>query len=184
MRYPAAETAEKHTRILEQASSLFRRRGFSGVSVGEIMRATGLTHGPFYNHFASKEALLAETIEHASAQSLADMDAACAGPDGAHAYVRGYLSARHRDAPEQGCLMAALGPEISREPAVRAAFTRHLNAALARWERYFPWRTKKTARQESIRLVAAIVGAIVLARAVDNEALSDEILREVRASLD
>ena len=71
MRYPAAETAEKHTRILEQASGLFRRRGFSGVSVGEIMRATGLTHGPFYNHFASKEALLAETIVDRAAKTAA-----------------------------------------------------------------------------------------------------------------
>ena len=56
MRYPAAETAEKHVRIVEQAARLFRERGFDGVSVGEIMKATGLTHGPFYNHFASKEA--------------------------------------------------------------------------------------------------------------------------------
>ncbi len=181
MRYPAAETAEKHTRILDQASALYRQRGFSGVSVGEIMRATGLTHGPFYNHFASKEALMAETVEHASERSLADLDAACDRPDGIRAYVQGYCSARHRDAPEEGCLMAALGPEISREPAVRSAFTRHFRAILARFETHVPWRSKKTARQESIRLLAAMVGAVVLARAVDDEALSEEILREVRA---
>ncbi|HEY4068361.1 MAG TPA: helix-turn-helix domain-containing protein [Burkholderiaceae bacterium] len=181
MRYPVAETAEKHTRILDQAAALFRRRGFSGVSVGEIMRATGLTHGPFYNHFASKEALVEEAIAHASERSLGDLDAACARPDGIRAYVQAYLSASHRDAPEAGCLMAALGPEIGREVGARTAFTRHLKAALARLEKHFPWRAKKTARQESIRLVAAMVGAIVLARAVDDEALSDEILREVRA---
>jgi len=61
MRYPAAETAEKHERILDEAARLFREQGFSGVSVSEIMKATGLTHGPFYNHFDSKEELMAES---------------------------------------------------------------------------------------------------------------------------
>src|SRR6202044_3740203 len=64
MRYPAAETAEKHARILDEAARLFRERGFSGVSVSEIMKATGLTHGPFYNHFDSKEALMADSVMH------------------------------------------------------------------------------------------------------------------------
>ena len=69
MRYPAAETAEKHQKILDEASRLFKERGF-GVSVSEIMKATGLTHGPFYNHFDSKEALMAECIEHAGGVAL------------------------------------------------------------------------------------------------------------------
>src|SRR5580692_10250843 len=70
MRYPPEETAEKHARILEQASILFRERGFSGVSLSEIMKATGLTHGAFYNHFESKEDLISESIDDASAKLL------------------------------------------------------------------------------------------------------------------
>ena len=65
MRYPPAETAEKHARILDTASRLFRKRGFDDVSVAEIMKATGLTHGPFYNHFPSKQGLMVEAIRHA-----------------------------------------------------------------------------------------------------------------------
>src|ERR1700710_2290938 len=125
MRYPAAETAEKHARILDAASAMFRKSGFSNVSVGEIMRATGLTHGPFYNHFASKEALMAQSIEHASAKALADIDSAAAAA-GLQNYLQMYLSTAHRDAPETGCLMAALGPEIGREgehgSGLRSAF--------------------------------------------------------------
>src|ERR1700743_2818552 len=66
MRYPAEETAEKHRRILQQASILFRERGFSGVSLSEIMKATGLTHGAFYNHFESKDDLIAKSIDDTS----------------------------------------------------------------------------------------------------------------------
>src|SRR6266404_3508417 len=125
MRYPATETARKHKKIIREAARLFRERGFSGVSVSEIMKATGLTHGPFYNHFASKEALMAASIEHASAKSLADLDARKASADQMIAYVETYLSAAHRDAPGAGCLMAALASEIRQEPAVRASFTTH-----------------------------------------------------------
>src|SRR5271155_3143577 len=75
MRYPAAETAEKHERILNEAARLFRERGFSGVSVSEIMKATGLTHGPFYNHFDSKEELMAESVVHGFQRTLDGLNA-------------------------------------------------------------------------------------------------------------
>src|ERR1700735_2187223 len=75
MRYPAAETAEKHDRILNEASRLFRERGFTRVSVSEVMKATGLTHGPFYNHFASKEALMAESVLYGFNTTMERMDA-------------------------------------------------------------------------------------------------------------
>jgi TetR/AcrR family transcriptional repressor of nem operon len=181
MRYPAAETAEKHTRILEQAARLFRERGFAGVSVSEIMKATGLTHGPFYNHFASKEALVAESIEHASSKSLAEMTLAQRSPEQMVAYVRSYLSESHRDAPGEGCLLPALGSEIGHEPTAQAGFTAHCKGMLARLAASFPWPAKRSARGESIRMLSAMVGAVMLARAVDDPALSDEILREVRS---
>jgi len=180
MRYPAAETAEKHARILDQASRLFRERGFSGVSVSEIMKATGLTHGPFYNHFASKEALIAESLTHASASSMAGLQAASASAESMRDYVQHYLDAGHRDAPGEGCLMAAMGSEIAREPSARTAFTVHLKATLASLVATFPWSSKRFARRDAIRMTASMVGAMILARAVDDPALSDEILREVR----
>jgi TetR/AcrR family transcriptional regulator, transcriptional repressor for nem operon len=183
MRYPASETAEKHERILNEAARLFRERGFSGVSVSEIMKATGLTHGPFYNHFASKEALMAESLAHASTASLADLDASARSPQAMLAYIERYLSTGHRDAPGEGCLMAALASEIRQEPAVKGCFTTHLKAAIDTLTAHFPWPSKRRARADSIRLLSSMVGALILARAVDDEALSEEILEEVRSGL-
>jgi TetR/AcrR family transcriptional repressor of nem operon len=183
MRYPASETAEKHLRILEAASALFRERGFAGVSVGEIMRATGLTHGPFYNHFASKEALMSESLEHASQASLAAIDAAGGSPERLLAHIDNYLCAAHRDAPEQGCLLSSLAIDVSRESSVQAALTRHLSAAIGGLGRAWGRLSKKAARRQAIHTLSSMVGAMVLARAVDDPALSDEILSEVRTAL-
>ena len=132
MRYPAAETAAKHARILEKASRLFRERGFSDVSVAEIMQATGLTHGPFYNHFASKEGLMVEAVEHASEEGLEALEATPRSEKGKRDFVSNYLSAAHRDCPEDGCLLATLASEIAREPALRSAMTTHVKAMIAK----------------------------------------------------
>ena len=181
MRYPAAETAEKHQRILDEASRLFRERGFDGVSVSEIMKATGLTHVPFYNHFASKEALMAESVAHAAAASSAAMEPAKHSAEGMLDYVQDYLSESHRDDPGHGCLMSALGSEVCRVPAVRAGFTDHVRSSIASLAAHFPWPAKRHARRDAIRMLSAMVGAVTLARAVDDAALSEEILREVRS---
>src|ERR1700712_5478358 len=149
MRYPAAETAEKHERILEEASRLFRERGFAGVSVGEIMKATGLTHGPCYNHFASKEALMAESLQHVSCTSLADLETATPDAEGKAAYLRRYLSVAHRDAPGTGCPMAALAGDVAHEPGVRGAFAAHIRTAVERMAARFPWSSKKHARRDA-----------------------------------
>ena len=74
MGYSANDTAQKHERILNESIRLFRERGFSGVSVDEVMKSAGLTHGPFYNHFASKEALMAETLTHEMQRFIGDLD--------------------------------------------------------------------------------------------------------------
>src|ERR1700712_2962633 len=160
MRYPAAETAEKHERILEEASRLFRERGFAGVSVAEIMKATGLTHGPFYNHFASKEALMAESIHHASGKALAELDDTSPSGAGRASFVQGYLSLSHRDAPGDGCLMAALAGEIGREPVVRQSFTEHLRTTIEKLASLFPGGTGRARRRETIHMVSTMVGAL------------------------
>jgi TetR/AcrR family transcriptional repressor of nem operon len=182
MRYPAAETAEKHQKILSEASRLFKERGF-GVSVSEIMKATGLTHGPFYNHFDSKEALMAECITHSAAGALVELDEAGESPERMRAYVRDYLSHEHRDARAKGCLVAAFAGQAEGTAGVGASLTAYLKSVIDRFTRNFPWRTKKNARGDAIRMLAAMYGGVVLARAVDDEVLSEEILREVLEGL-
>ncbi|SFQ12116.1 TetR/AcrR family transcriptional regulator [Variovorax sp. 770b2] len=186
MRYPAAETAEKHQKILAEASRLFKERGFDGVSVSEIMKATGLTHGPFYNHFDSKEALMAECITHSGDAALADLDAAGETPEGMRAYVRQYMSPDHRDGRADGCLVAAFAAHSGQpgsEQGVGAPLTAYLKSVIDRFARNFPWRSRKNAKGDAIRMLASMYGGVVLARAVDDEALSEEILREVLAGL-
>jgi len=183
VRYPAAETAEKHARILDAAARAYRRRGFSGVSVGEIMKATGLTHGPFYNHFSSKEALIAETLGHISNSTVELTDAFEKSERGKENFVRAYLSEDHCSDPGNGCLMATLGAEVAREPAFKPTFTRHVTGIVARMVERFPWSSKQNARKEALRTLAAMVGAVVLARAVDDQELATEILDEVAADL-
>ena len=183
MRYPEAETRQKHERILKQASTLFRERGFSGVSVAEIMKAAGLTHGPFYNHFSSKEDLKTAGIERAMMDAVAMLRAGGNSATAKADYLKKYLSVAHRDDPGKGCPIAALASDVSREPAVRGAFTAQVKALVETFSSRFRWRSRRTARVESIRFMASIVGALILARAVDDSEFSDEILREVRRGL-
>src|SRR5580704_9669948 len=109
MRYPASETAEKHEKILTQAARLFRERGFDGAGVADIMKAAGLTHGAFYAHFPSKEALEVEAMGQAFAQSdrrIYKLTADASDPKSA--FLDSYLSVAHRDRPGAGCAIAAL----------------------------------------------------------------------------
>jgi TetR/AcrR family transcriptional regulator, transcriptional repressor for nem operon len=184
MRYPASETAEKHENILKEASRLFRERGFEGAGVAEIMQAAGMTHGAFYAHFPSKEALEAEAVECALAQLDRRVDAATAkGSDAKRDFLERYLSATHRDHPGTGCAIAALGPEIARNSAARKPFTQRLKHMIEGMAGRFRWKHKNTAHRNAIHLLSAAVGALVLARAVDDQHLSDEILESVRDGL-
>jgi TetR/AcrR family transcriptional repressor of nem operon len=183
MRYPPSETAEKHLRILNAALRLFRERGFPDVSISEIMKATGLTHGSFYNHFESKEALIAESLDHGLYGTLASLDQVPATAVGRAKYAKSYLSSRHRDELGTGCIISGLVADVRQEPKARAPFTRLLKAFVEKIASRFPWRSKETARGDSIRMVSLLVGALILSRAVDDKALSEEILREVRQQL-
>ena len=183
MRYPAAETAARHERILEEASKLFREHGLNGVSVPEIMKAAQLTHGPFYNHFASKDALVAEAIDHAMGAMLDDIVATAESPSARQQLLDDYLSPGHRDNREVGCVMAALASDVVRTPPAKGAFTRHLKGILGALSSKFLSSGKGDTRAEAVRTVAMMVGAMILARAVDDPALSDEILAQARAGL-
>jgi TetR/AcrR family transcriptional regulator, transcriptional repressor for nem operon len=184
MRYPASETAEKHANILKEAARLFRECGFEGAGVAEIMEAAGLTHGAFYAHFPSKGALEAEAVEHAFAQSDRRIYALTAQvSDKKQAFLDNYLGAAHRDHPGSGCAIAALGPEIARDSAARKPFTVCVKHIIEEMAGRFRWKRKSAARRNAIHLLSAAVGALVLARAVDDPRLSDEILESVRDSL-
>jgi len=182
MRYPAEETAEKHDRILAQASKMFRERGFGGAGVAEIMKAAGLTHGAFYAHFPSKDALAAEALGCALAE-LYERNSAQGEqePDQKRAFLRSYLSEAHRDRMGEGCAIAALGSDVARSPAMREPFTAGVRRVLDKMARSFGW--KGRARRNAIHMLAATTGALVLARAVDDPALSKEILDSVREDL-
>jgi TetR/AcrR family transcriptional repressor of nem operon len=182
-----AKAAETRARILAAAARQFREHGFAGVGVAGLMRSAGLTHGGFYSHFASKEELMAEACRRAIDDMLAEwrarIEAAPAEPLAAIALP--YLSAEHRDRPSAGCLMAALGPEASRQAApVRRAVTECLEDVLDTLADAIPVPGgPEERRKQAIRLFASLVGAMVAARAVDDPALSDEILAAVREAV-
>jgi TetR/AcrR family transcriptional repressor of nem operon len=174
MRYPVEETAAKHERIVKEASRLFRERGFENVSVGEVMKAAGLTHGAFYAHFGSKEELEAAAVAYGLKVSLERMQRSSSKKN-KESYADQYLSRWHRDNPGDGCTMAALAQEVARStPKLKAAFEQGLENVLS---------AKGGERKGAIFLVAAMIGGVVLARAVENPRLSEEILKSVRQKL-
>ena len=174
LRYPAKETAAKHDRIVKEASRLFRERGFENVTVAEVMKASGLTHGAFYAHFGSKQELEEAAIAYGQALSADRIRSHGATKKGRRAYADRYLSPRHRDNPGDGCTMAALAPEVARStPELKDAFEQGLEEILS----------ASGERKEAIFQTAALLGGIVLARAVRDPHLSDEILRSVQQKL-
>lgn len=175
MRVSREKAAENRARVVEVASRLFRERGFDGVGLDEIMREAGLTHGGFYRHFGSKEELAAEALAHG-------LLAGTAGGDGSvRGFVEAYLSPAHRDGRGVGCGVAALGADVARGgPGLRAAMTRHLGGVFARLAARLQG-PEETRRARAIAGFAGLVGAVVLARAVEDEALSAEILDAARA---
>jgi TetR/AcrR family transcriptional regulator, transcriptional repressor for nem operon len=174
MRYPAEETAAKHERIVREASRLFRERGFENVSVGEVMKAAGLTHGAFYAHFGSKEELQAAAVAYGQKVSLGRLQSSNK-KTAKGSFTDRYLSRQHRDNPGDGCTMASLAQEVARSsPELRTAFERGLEEILS---------AEAGDRKEAIFRTAALLGGVVLARAVQDPGLSDEILKSVRQEL-
>jgi TetR/AcrR family transcriptional regulator, transcriptional repressor for nem operon len=180
MGYSATDTARKHERILDESIRLFRERGFSGVSVSEVMKAAGLTHGPFYNHFASKDALMAETLTRDLQRATSSFDKLSPTQKGIAQYVDYYLSEDHRNDCSGGCAVAALASEIRQEEQVRGPFTEQLKGVIQKLATRFPWRSRRSARGDAIYMYSTMIGAVILARAVNDENFSREILAEAR----
>lgn len=175
MRVTQEQMRENRRRILAAASRLYREKGFDAVGVAEVMKAAGLTHGGFYGHFASKEDLMAQAIAHGTSEiSVRDGDV--------QGFLAGYLSPAHRDDAADGCPMAALAADVRhRPPAARSAMTTGIRAQIDSLTQALPDSVTDERRREAIGIYASMIGALILARAVDDPALSDEILNETRA---
>lgn len=186
MKVSREQAAENRERIVQVAAKLFRERGFDGIGVADLMKAAGLTHGGFYGHFGSKEDLAAE----ASDRALKDVLQYWSGvvdknPDEAFStIVNRYVSEGHRDTPGKGCLVAALGSDLGRQPrAVRRVVTDGINAFIGQLMQLVPGKSKPARRRQALTDFAAMVGAVTIARAVDDPALSTDVLDAVASSL-
>lgn len=175
MRVSKERAAENRERIVSAAAKLFRERGLSGVGVDALTEAAGLTHGSLYSHFGSKERLAAEALSHALNTSAERMSGARTLDD----YVARYLSQAHRDRTGDGCVMAALAAEIPRQgAAIRHTFTDAVRAAVQRIATLEPGALESD--DDALAVLATMVGALTLARAVDDPELSDRLLDAAR----
>jgi TetR/AcrR family transcriptional repressor of nem operon len=186
MRVSREKVAEHRERIIDAAGALFRSRGFGGVGVADIMKAADLTHGGFYSHFASKDDLIAQASARAMARAATNWRKVVAeSPDDPYtALLEHYLSQRHRDDPGHGCAFAALSGDAARcRKPVRDAFAQGLEPLIDILTRVTSGQRKTARRRKAIAALAELVGALVLARAVGDAALSDELLDAARCEL-
>ena len=177
MRVSREKAAENRQRIVEAAARLFRDDGFDGVGIDAIMEEAELTHGGFYGHFASKDALMAEAMAHALDRSMAWQEKLGSLSE----LAAGYLSDRHRADRANGCAVAALGAEVARQsPALRKTVTAGVRQQIGRIVSLLKRGTPAARRRRAIATYAGMVGALTLARAVDDPALAREILTVAR----
>jgi TetR/AcrR family transcriptional repressor of nem operon len=186
MRVSREQAALNRDRIIDAAGALFRAKGFGGIGVADIMKAADLTHGGFYGHFASKDDLVAQASKRAMARAAVNWEGVVAGaPDAPFAaLLKHYLSVRHRDDPGKGCVFAALAADASRSgKVVRNAFAEGLESLIDILTAAIPDRSKTARRRKAVAAMAALVGALGLARATEGTPLSDEILDAARREL-
>jgi TetR/AcrR family transcriptional regulator, transcriptional repressor for nem operon len=186
MRVSREQAAANRERIIDAAAALFRAKGFSGIGVADIMKAADLTHGGFYGHFRSKDDLVAQASRRTMAQSAKNWARVVAeAPDHPYAaLLQHYLTQRHRDDPGHGCGFAALCNDAARSgKTVRNAFAEGLEPLIDILAQCMPGRTKAARRRKAVAAVAGLVGAVSLARAVGDPALSDEIISAMKQEL-
>ena len=187
MRVSREKAARNREEMLVAAARLFRENGIDATGVDSITGAAGLTHGGLYSQFGSKQAIVAEALRFALARSRSRWRQTAADKSRREAFsdIAGYyLSPEHRDAHGRGCLVAALGCEIARQPpSVRRVFTEELKGVLEFLSGLMPDDVSKRRREDAIAAFAGMVGAVILARAVDDEALSRRILRVAQKRL-
>ena len=180
MRYSREHKLETHARIVKKASVRLREKGAHGIGVADLMKEAGLTHGGFYAHFVSREALVIEAFAYAMERSterwrkLAEQTA----PEKRLAtIVESYLTPVHRDDPGHGCAVPTLGAEIAREsPKTRRAFAAKLEQMIDVMAEQIPDVPRKAARKQAMAVLATMMGTLVMARVAGNGEFSAEIL--------
>ena len=185
MGHSRLEKSESHDRILDVAVAQFKGRGFNGIGLAELMEHAGLTHGAFYKHFASRDSLVTESVFHAFAQDrvrFAHRLEKVTG-DRLAAHIDDYLTTAHRDERPRGCSMVALGSEISRAgDDVKAAFQEHFQVR-CEWLANELGGPKAEAKRHALTIMSAMVGALTVARAMADPALSESILDSARKEI-
>src|SRR5262245_30581338 len=180
MRYSREHKQETHSRIVRKASVRLREKGAHGIGVADLMKEAGLTHGGFYAHFDSREALVIEAFNYAmdrATERWRKMAEETPPEKRFAAIVESYLSALHRDDPGHGCAITALGPDIAREsPKTRKAFAAKLNDMIEMMADQVPELPRKVARRQAIAALSTMAGALVLSRVAGSGEFSEEIL--------
>src|SRR6185295_6645376 len=175
MRVTREQAEANREKIVAVASTLFRKHGFDGIGVADIMKKAGLTHGGFYGQFGSKDDLAAEACT--SALQGVDTWISASEKGGFEMAVKNYLTPEHRDDRANGCPFAALGSDIVRQPrTVRHAMTEGFRTTIDKLVRMLPGRSAQARRERALATMAGLVGALILSRAVDDSELSDQIL--------
>jgi len=184
MRYSKEHKQETHARIVKKASVRLREKGAHGIGVADLMKEAGLTHGGFYAHFDSREALVIEAFGYAmdrASEHWRNMTAEIPPEKRLSTIVDSYVSATHRDDPGRGCAVPTLGAEIARESAkTRKAFAAKLDQMIDLVADQIPDVPRKTARRLAMGTMATMMGALVMSRVAGSGELSDEILASGR----
>ncbi len=186
MRTKSTRRETSHDRIVEVAARTLRRNGYSGVGVADVMNQAGLTHGGFYAHFESRDALLAEAIERAGRDSAAVMNrridtSRARGQSALRAIIEGYLSEAHLRGVESGCVVAALSSEMPRQsPALLASATDRVRSLIAMVQRALP---ESGTREQAMVIAGTMVGTLQLARTLGANAHGKAMLAAARSAL-
>ena len=187
MRYSKEHKQETHARIVKKASVRLREKGAHGIGVADLMKEAGLTHGGFYAHFDSREALVIEAFAYAmdrANERWRKMAEQTPPEKRFSAIVEAYLTPVHRDDPGHGCAIPTLGAEIAREsPKTRKAFAAKLEQMIEMLADQIPEVPRKAARKQAMGAIATMMGTLVLARIAGSGEFSDEILGAGRAAV-
>ena len=184
MRYSKEHKFQTHARIVKRASVRLREKGAHGIGVADLMKDAGLTHGGFYAHFDSREALVIEAFTHAmdrSTERWRKLSEQTPVEKRLSKIVNTYLAPVHRDDPGHGCAVPALAAEIARESAkTRRVFAGRMEQMIDMLADQFPGMPRKVARKQAMAALATMMGSLVMARVAGNTELSDEILKSGR----
>ena len=187
MRYSKEHKQETHDRIVKKASVRLREKGAHGIGVADLMKEAGLTHGGFYAHFDSRDALVIEAFNYAMERSTERWRKLAEGipPDKRFAsIVEAYLTPLHRDDPGHGCAITSLGAEIAGEsPRTRKAFAAKIEDMIDMMSDHLPDVPRKTARKHAIAALATMMGTLVLSRIAGSGEFSDEVLAAGRETV-